>query len=151
MKPTLVIGLGNPLAGDDAVGCHVAESLGRDVRLPPGVEVLCGGTDLLRCLPAMQGREHIVLVDAALDDAPGGTIQVHRDCLTGLDDHQPHAHHLSPVQTMDLIRRHAPEIGATRTTLVAVPVPAVHIGLGLSSLVAARLPAIVDAVLQELP
>ena len=39
---TLVIGLGNPLRGDDGVGVRVAHLLAKEP-LPPNVEVVDGG------------------------------------------------------------------------------------------------------------
>lgn len=59
---TLVLGLGNPLLGDDAVGLRVAAALRG--RLPPEVELdedYCGG---LRLMERLAGYERVVIVDA---------------------------------------------------------------------------------------
>jgi Ni,Fe-hydrogenase maturation factor len=47
MKPLLIVGLGNPLMGDDGVGAVLAESLAGHT----DADLLIGGTDLLRCAP----------------------------------------------------------------------------------------------------
>ena len=57
MKPHLVIGLGNPLVGDEGVGCLLAERLASDPRLPEDIEVIDGGADLLGCADRMSGRD----------------------------------------------------------------------------------------------
>jgi len=62
MKPVVVIGLGNPLMGDDGIGWHVAERLATDPRLPSGVEAIQGGTDLLRCAARIEGRRRAILI-----------------------------------------------------------------------------------------
>ena len=74
MKPVAVIGLGNPLMGDDGIGWHVAERLAADPRLPDGVEAIQGGTDLLRCAARIEGRRRVIVVDAVRDDAAPGTV-----------------------------------------------------------------------------
>jgi hydrogenase maturation protease len=61
---TLVIGLGNPLRGDDGVGVRAAEILATQP-LPPSVEVIDGGTSGLGIVNLMEGRRRVVLVDAA--------------------------------------------------------------------------------------
>lgn len=62
---TLILGLGNPLRGDDGVGPRVvAELLRRG--LPDGVEAVDGGTGGLDLLYLLEGRERAIIVDAAL-------------------------------------------------------------------------------------
>jgi len=146
MKPAVVIGLGSPLMGDDGVGSHVAETLAADSRLPAGVEVIAGGTDLLRHAGRMEGQSRVILIDAVSGDAAPGTVAVWDDDLAGLDDRQEHAHHLSLVQAVKLLRMIVP----ARFTLVGISVSAAGFGAGLSPAVAARVPAIVDRVLLEL-
>ena len=75
MKPLLIVGLGNPLMGDDGVGAVLAESLaGR-----ADADVLIGGTDLLRCAAQIEGRERVILIDAVIGDTPGEIIVTARD------------------------------------------------------------------------
>ena len=61
---TLVIGLGNPLRGDDGVGVRVVQSLAEQ-RLPDRVEVVDGGTQGLELVNVMEGWPRVILVDAA--------------------------------------------------------------------------------------
>ena len=60
----LVIGLGNPLRGDDGVGPRLVEELARR-EMPPGVQVLDGGAVGLGLLDLVEGRERVIVVDAA--------------------------------------------------------------------------------------
>lgn len=145
MKPVLVVGLGNPLMGDDGVGCAVAERLAGDPRLPDGVEVICGGSDLLRYTGEMEGRSRVVVIDAIQDDAGPGGVTVFDESLSGLDDRQSHAHQLSAVQAIHLLRTVTP----ARYTLVGVSIASAAMETGLSPIVNALMPAIIDRVLQE--
>jgi hydrogenase maturation protease len=144
--PVLLLGLGNTLAGDDGVGALIAAALAADPRLPARVEAVVAGPDLLRCCRRLEGREHIVLVDALLDPAHAGVVQCHAD--TGeMDAAQGHAHHLSAVQSLELLRRVLPGLAATRFTWITVGVADVRISRDLSPALAAALPGVVDRVL----
>jgi hydrogenase maturation protease len=75
---TLVLGVGNLLLQDEGVGIHVVRALENDEALPPGVDVLDGGTGGLHLLHWLQGYERIILVDATLDHHPAGTVRLIR-------------------------------------------------------------------------
>jgi hydrogenase maturation protease len=60
----LVLGLGNPLRGDDAIGVRVVEALAAQM-LPDDVEVVDGGTLGLGLVNLMEGRQQVIVVDAA--------------------------------------------------------------------------------------
>ncbi len=146
MKPTLLIGLGNPLMGDEGVGWHVAERLAVEPRLPESVEVVCGGTDLLRYAGEMEGRSRVYIVDALQDDAPPGSVSVLEEACPGLDERQGHAHHLSAWQSMKLLKMIVP----VRFTLLGISISSAAIETRLSLGVEGRMAAILDRVLQEL-
>jgi len=70
---TLVLGLGNTLMGDEGVGVHVLRELENRV-LPAGVTCLDGGTGGFVLLGPLQSADRIVMIDAAADGNPVGTI-----------------------------------------------------------------------------
>lgn len=72
-RKTLVLGLGNVLMGDEGVGVHVVRAL-ESRALPPNVECLDGGTGGFILLEPMQEAERIVMIDAAADGNPIGTV-----------------------------------------------------------------------------
>ena len=130
MKPLLIVGLGNPLMGDDGVGAQIAESLAGQV----DADVLIGGTDLLRCAGEIEGRAHVILVDAAESDAQGEVTVTGEDPPEGALEG---AHTLSAPAAVRLLRRLMPEV---RFTWMLVGIRSAHIGGGLSPEVAAALP-----------
>jgi hydrogenase maturation protease len=71
VNATLVLGLGNPLRGDDGLGPAVIRWLqARD--LPPGVATVDGGTPGLELVLTLADCRRAVIVDAAdLGRAPG--------------------------------------------------------------------------------
>ena len=70
---TLVLGLGNILMGDEGVGVHVVRAIEKRA-LPPDVECLDGGTGGFILLEPMQDAERIIMIDAAADGNPIGTV-----------------------------------------------------------------------------
>ncbi|NJD09243.1 MAG: hydrogenase maturation protease, partial [Gemmatimonadetes bacterium] len=76
MKPVLVLALGNPLAGDDAIGCVLAERLAAEPEVIARADVICAGTDLFRQARELAGRARLLLVAAALPAAPPLSVRV---------------------------------------------------------------------------
>lgn len=70
----LIMGVGNWLMQDEGVGVHVARSLESEA-LPEGVDVVDGGTGGFHLLQYFLEYEHVILVDATLDENPIGTIR----------------------------------------------------------------------------
>lgn len=82
-RPTLVIGLGNPILGDDGVGWRVVEALEArlavddDARRTAGdVEFDCVAVGGLSLMERLVGYDRVILVDSILDMAPPGTLTV---------------------------------------------------------------------------
>jgi hydrogenase maturation protease len=71
----LILGIGNYLMADEGLGVHLAERFLRE-ELPPGVDVLDGGTGGFHLLEYFEQYERVIIVDATLDDRPAGTIRL---------------------------------------------------------------------------
>jgi hydrogenase maturation protease len=69
---TVVIGIGNPLRGDDAAGVVAAEQL--RPRVPEGVEVVSCKEEPSRLMEAWDGAESVLLVDTVSSGAAPGTL-----------------------------------------------------------------------------
>lgn len=72
MNTTRVIGLGNGLAGDDAIGVLVARKL--QALHIPGVDVIEAGMAGLTLLDYLEDAKHAIVVDAIRSDQEEGTI-----------------------------------------------------------------------------
>lgn len=70
---TLVLGLGNVLMGDEGIGVYVVRALEQHT-LPAGVECLDGGTGGFTLLEPLERAGRIIIVDAAADGNPAGTV-----------------------------------------------------------------------------
>jgi len=72
-RKTLVLGLGNILMGDEGIGVYVVRELEK-LPLPLDVECLDGGTGAFTLLDPLESAGRIILIDAADDDNPIGTV-----------------------------------------------------------------------------
>lgn len=146
--PILILGLGNPLQGDDGVGCRVVEAL-QAYQLPEGVEVLDGGTPGIGLLHLLEGRERVILVDAAEMGQPPGTMARFRPAevvLTGSAER--FSLHRSAVSDA-LALAEALGLSLPEIVFFGVQPGRVGWGEGLSPEVTAALPRVVQAILHE--
>lgn len=150
----VVIGLGNVLRGDDAVGVRVVESLrtvrDRDPRaLPAQIRLVDGGTLGLALLGTMREARAVVLVDAARFGGALGSVCVLRDDeIAGAVGHRDDA---TPGALGELLAT-ARLLGwlPADVSMVGIEVADIDVGVGLSPAVADALPVAMDAVRAEL-
>ncbi len=71
-KPVVVLGLGNPLMGDEGIGVYLVEQLSNLAAEYPSVDFLDAGTGGLSVLHYIEGRRKAVIIDCAfMDETPG--------------------------------------------------------------------------------
>lgn len=72
---TLILGLGNPLRGDDGIGPRLVAELNRR-GLPDGVMAVDGGVRGLDLLHLLEGWDRVIIVDAAeMGRRPGEVVR----------------------------------------------------------------------------
>jgi len=76
-KPVAVIGVGNPLYGDDGFGIAAIEALRKET-LPPGVDLIDGGTLGVDLLEFLKDYRTVIIIDAAEMGLAPGTVRVFR-------------------------------------------------------------------------
>ena len=120
LKKTLVLGLGNPLSGDDGFGRRVLERL-REGDLPPGATLADAYTELLNRLEDFARYDQVLLIDAVLDPErrQGEPGRVEVQALQSWRDDSPSAHQVSPLMAVKLFRLLHPE-ARTRILLVGL-------------------------------
>ena len=72
---TIIIGLGNPILGDDGVGWRVAEQVSRQLNQRKGIEVDCLSVGGLSLMERLIGYDRALIIDAiTTGDKPQGSI-----------------------------------------------------------------------------
>lgn len=137
-----VLGLGQPLRGDDSLGWQVLQSLAER----EGLRKVWVGDDATRILDALEGCEKLILVDALRTGSPWGTI--HRIDLTapvGKESLSFSSHSLNPLSVLELaakLGRPLPRV----LLLFGIEGRDFRLGQGLSEPVARSLKAVIDAI-----
>lgn len=90
----LVLGLGNPLLGDDGAGLAMLDRVEAAGPWPENVRLVDGGTWGLSLLPDVIEAERLLVLDAVRTGRPAGTV------VRGEDDAVPrwYSHPVSPHQ-----------------------------------------------------
>ena len=154
---TLVVGLGNPILGDDGVGWRVAEAVSDSISSGNGrlqhIEVDCFALGGLSLMEHLVGYERAIIIDAfqTRDGQPG---QVYRLSLDDLPDlttgHTTAAHDTSLNTAMRLGRTMGVDL-PENVALVGIEAKRVYdFSEELSPTVAAAVPEAVRAVLELL-
>ena len=142
-----MLGLGNVLMGDEGIGVHVVRALEQHP-LPDNVECLDGGTGGFILLEPLQSSDRIILIDAAADGNPPGTVtrttpQFSRDYPPTLTAHD--------VGVKDLLDVFYMQGGNRAVVLYAITIdPLQPITMDLSALGAKSANEAVQRILEEL-
>ena len=146
--PLLVLGLGNVLLEDDGVGSATIALLHDRFEPPVGVRVFDGGTLGLSLLPYLQMSDAVILVDAVrADGAPGTLVRLDGDDVAPAVATRLSPHQVGVADLLDGARwldRYP-----TRVVLVGIVPESMELSVGLTPLVRASLPALVEQVVAE--
>ena len=150
MARIAIIGIGNVLTGDDAVGPHVVRVVEARYALPEDVQVIDAGTPGYDLTAFLVGQDAVVLVDAVRAKGVPGELRTYdkaalleKKPILAVSPHEP------GVREALL---NADFMGVTPgvVRLVGVIPSATETGIGLSPEVRAAVPGAVDAVVREL-
>jgi hydrogenase maturation protease len=145
---TVVIGLGNPLMGDDGVGLAALERLRNEWDLPD-VDLVDGATWGLSLLPVIEDAESLLLVDAiAAQCEPGTIIELTRERLPIYLSRKlsPHQVDMRDALAVAELRGRLPN----DVVAIGVQPAVVALGTELSAVVEQRLDELVDTVIAQL-
>lgn len=145
----LVLGIGNLVMGDDAVGVLVAQRLQREYRFADNVEIIDGGTLGLDLLPKLENITHLIMIDAVETGEKAGT------CVRLCGDElpialqtkvSPHQMGLKDLLAVSELMGHTPK----EMVLIGVQPGSIEMEIGLTAEVQAQLDILVSGVLSEL-
>jgi hydrogenase maturation protease len=154
MSRYAVLGLGNRLETDEALGALMIERLQAEPDLlaslpdPASVELIDGGTVGLGLLPYLMDLDGLVVVDAINADAPPGTL-IDLDG-TSLIRHEQvmSVHDLGAGELLGAL--HVLEAWPRRVRVIGLEPAAIELGLDLTAPVAAGVPGLLASVAAHL-
>ena len=146
---TVVIGLGNPLMGDDGLGLIALAQLQAQWLVPEEIDLVDGGTWGMTLLPVIESAASLLLIDAIEMRAAPGTLhllergRIPRYLATKISPHQVDLHDvLALAELRGTFPAEAVAIGLQPTRI--------EFGNGLSDVVACRVDELVRAAVLQL-
>jgi hydrogenase maturation protease len=146
---TVVIGLGNPLMGDDGTGLAALERLQERYLVPDDVLLVDGGTWGMNLLPIIETAGRVLMLDAiTFGGAPGELVVLDRQQLPKAFalKFSPHQLDMREVLAAAQLRGKLPD----ETFAVGVQPGRVEMGTSLSPEVEASLDRLIDAAVAKL-
>ena len=146
---TVLIGVGNPLMGDDGFGLAVLELLRDGWSISPSVELVDGGTWGMNLLPVLEDANAVIFVDAinaGVEPATPIVLERAQLPLFLATKISPHEIGLRDVIALAELRGRLPE----RTVAIGVQPARVAVGLGLTPDVQAQMEPVAQLVIARL-
>ncbi len=137
-RRVVLVGIGNPLRGDDAAGCLVA----RRLEGTPGVTVVVSDETPERDVPRIVDLrpDLVILADAVAMGRPPGTVEAVEPCA--LAGYLPSTHRLPLALLADILRR----ASSAEVVVLAIQPARVELGAGVGPEVAAAVEHAADWV-----
>lgn len=148
MTPILILGIGNTLLRDEGIGPHVAQALAA-MDLGSEVEVIDGGTSGADLIDTIADRQKVIVIDSMKADEKPGT--VYRFTGADLLEHHERAislHEFGLGETLLM----AQQLNCAPKEVIIFGIQPAEIrppAVGLSPLIAALVPKLIEAVLKE--
>lgn len=151
----LVLGVGNPMLGDDSLGLYVARKLREKIlKLKVEVDVEESSLDWLTIAERMVGYDEVILIDTVIVVEERQVGNIFKLDLKGLDELCAHSytfHNLSLPSALEIIRNISPEETPQK-------IMAILVGINepkeccdrLSSMIKRMAPMIIKEVLKEI-
>jgi hydrogenase maturation protease len=150
MPRVAIIGIGNVLTGDDAVGPHVVRVLEAHYALPDGVQVIDAGTPGYDLTAFLVGLDAALIVDSVRAKGAPGELRVYdraeivsKKPILAVSPHEPGVR--EALMNADFMGVTPPVV-----RLVGIIPAATESGIGLSPAVRAAIPGAVARVVAEL-
>ena len=145
----LVLGIGNLVMSDDAVGVLVAQRLQQGYRFADNVEIVDGGTLGLDLLPKLENITNLILIDAVETGKKAGTCVrlCGQDLPIALQTKvSPHQMGLKDLLAVSELMGHSPK----EMVLIGVQPGSIEMEIGLTPEVQAQFETLISSVLTEL-
>lgn len=139
-----IIGIGQPLRGDDEAGLaavHLWRAQYSHTANHPDVHMELAESPGLDLLDMIQDIDAVILVDAVYSGSPAGTVQLIReDEVESFTSGTGSAHGFGVAESLALARKLHPESMPVELVLVAIEIQQVAPGKGMSTAVQDALP-----------
>lgn len=144
-----VFGIGNILLSDDGVGVHAVNRLKNDYEFRESIDLIDGGTKGLDLLPLFEGRDKVLIIDAANFKKKPGTIDtVAGDRIPAFLSSKLSVHQIGLPDM--LFAAKLMEITPPEMYLIGIQPESMETGTDLSEAVKKQMHFLIDRVIRKL-
>jgi len=148
---TLVLGIGNPILGDDGVGVHVAQELAKEIR-DKDIDIKDASFDGLNLLELIAGYDKLIVIDAIMaDDKVGEIYKLTPESISDMAGFTTSPHHSNLASTIEMGEKLFPERMPKEVTIFAVGTQeVVQVTEEMTGKVSEAIPKVVSLVSEEI-
>jgi len=149
---TLILGIGNPILGDDGIGFHVVQELARRIS-DQDIDVLDVNTSGLDLLENIAGYDKVIIIDAIETDTGdrGGIYKLGLEDLVNTVNQASWPHNVNLATAIDIGRKFVANQMPKEMVIFAIVVGQVtSFAEEMTAKVRETVPKVVDLVLQEI-
>jgi len=144
---TLIVGIGNMLCCDEGVGVQVIQQM-EFMELPEHIELLDMGTSTMDLISHLEGVKKLIVIDAMkTGGTPGEIYRCKPEDLMPKEEEPISLHEMGLLEALTMAKQMGMEID---TVIIGVEPQVIDWGLELSAEVKKKIPAIIEAVLEEI-
>jgi len=149
---TLVLGIGNPILGDDGIGFHIAQELAKEIK-DENIGVKDTSVNGLNLLELIVGYDKLIVIDAIMtEEAKAGEIYRLKPSSSGETAWSTISlHHLNLATTIEIGERLFPKEMPGEVIIFAIGAQEVTEVTGeMTARVKEAIPRVINLVLEEL-
>ena len=150
LQQTLIVGVGNPLLGDEGIGPYAVRNLSQ-LPMPPDVDILDCGCDLLNLVSYMDRPKKIIILDAIrAGGKPGRIYRFDLDELETIQTTTRSAHQLQTVDALRLLKKVCLCLSRCEIIVIGIEPKVMELSGDLSEEVTESIADLTRLVLEEL-
>ncbi|MEM6263349.1 MAG: hydrogenase maturation protease [Bacteroidota bacterium] len=153
MKKTAVLGFGNPVRSDDAVGIFVIEKLQEQLGTQENVTFFDMGSSAFELLFKLRGHERFIIVDAVINsgEKPGTLFKLPASAIQGSiqDDPLVFLHSLKWDQALSYAKKMMGDSFPEDITVFLIAVDDTRLEIGMSEEVTEAGVKVAEKIIQE--
>jgi hydrogenase maturation protease len=146
----MIVGVGNRLLGDEGVGLHIIDKLSQ-IPIPPYVNIVDCGCDLLNLMAYLNKPERVIIIDAIrAGGEPGEIYSLDFSRLTTTKVEMCSAHQIKTVDALRLIKLIYPSLADCEILVIGVEPKTMKLGSDLSKEVSESITEVIGYVLERM-
>jgi hydrogenase maturation protease len=149
-KQIMIIGVGNRLLGDEGVGLHIIDKLSQ-IPIPPYVNIVDCGCDLLNLMAYIKKPKRIIIIDAIrAGGEPGEIYSFDFSKLTTTKVDMCSAHQIKTIDALRLIKLVCPALSDSEIVVIGIEPKVMQLSSDLSKEVSESITEAMRFVLEEI-